>query len=65
MQIQPLNSLKTVSKVCDLSSPWLRIVLVRSLWSARLDTAWLVNSVTYFDLIGKIKNKGIDTIGFK
>ena len=33
-------------------SPWRLIVLVRSLRSARLDAAWLVKSVTYFNLIG-------------
>ena len=56
MQIQQLNSLKTVSKsaICPRRSPWLRIVLVRSLRSARLHTAWLVKRVTYFDLIGLI-----------
>ena len=51
MQIQPFNSLKNVS-ICPRWSPWLRIVSVRSLRSVRLDTVWLVKSVTYFDLIG-------------
>ena len=35
--------------ICSRWPPWLRIVLVCSLRSARLDTAWLVK--TYFDLI--------------
>ena len=54
-QIQPFNPIETVSKVDD---SFLTIVmtahnvLVRSIRSARLDTAWFVNSVTYFDPIG-------------
>ena len=38
--------------ICPPQSPWRLIVLVRSLRSAWLDTAWLVKSVTYFNLIG-------------
>ena len=49
-----LSKLSRKSATCPRRSPWLHIVLVRSLRSARLDTAWLVKSVTYFDLIGKI-----------
>ena len=49
-----LSKLSRKSPICPRWSPWLRIVLVRSLRSARLDTAWLVKSVTYFDLIGYI-----------
>ena len=40
------------SAICPRRSPWRLIVLVRSLRSARLDTAWLVKSVAYFNLIG-------------
>ena len=53
-------SLSIVSKLSRKSafsprrSPWRLIVLVRSLRSAWLDTAWLVKSMTYFNLIGYI-----------
>ena len=47
-----LSKLSRKSPICHRRLPWLRIVLVRSLRSALLDTAWLVKSVTYFDLIG-------------
>ena len=59
-QIQPLNPLRTVSKVsnCPWWSPWLLIVLVHSLRSMRLDIAWLVKSRTYFDLNGWIGGCG-------
>ena len=49
-----LSKLSLKSAICPRRSPWLRIVLVRSLRSARLDTVWLVKSVTYFDLIASI-----------
>ena len=49
-----LSKLSRKSTICPRRSPWLRIVLVRSLRSMRLDTAWLVKNMTYFDLIAKI-----------
>ena len=47
-----VSKLSLKSAICPRRSPWRLIVLLRSLWSARLDTAWLVKSVTYFNLIG-------------
>ena len=47
-----VSKLPRKSAICPLRSPWRLIVLVRSLRSAQLDTAWLVKSVTYFNLIG-------------
>ena len=47
-----VSKLSRKSAICPRRSPWRLIVLVRSLRSARLDTAWLVKSVTYFNLIG-------------
>ena len=47
-----VSKLPWKSAICARRSPWRLIVLVRSLRSARLDTAWLVKSVTYFNLIG-------------
>ena len=47
-----VSKLPRKSAICPRRSPWRLIVLVRSLRSARLDTAWLVKSVTYFNLIG-------------
>ena len=47
-----ISKLSRKSAICPRRSPWRLIVLVRSLRSARLDTAWLVKSVTYFNLIG-------------
>ena len=54
MQTQPLNSLKTVSKISDLSSmiTMTAFCLVCSLRSAQLDIAWKVKNMAYFDLIG-------------
>ena len=49
-----VSKLSRTSAICPRRSPWRMIVLVRSLRSARLDTAWLVKSVTYFDLIAKL-----------
>ena len=49
-----VSKLSRKSAICPRRSPWRLIVLVRSLRSARLDTAWLVKSVTYFNLIGWI-----------
>ena len=40
------------SAICPRRPPCLLIILVHSLGSVRLDTAWLVRSVTNFDLIG-------------
>ena len=48
-----LSKLSRMSAIYPRGSPWLLIGLVRSLMSARLDTVWLVKSVTNFDLIGK------------
>ena len=42
------------SAISPRCSPLRFIVLVRSLRSARLGSAWLVKNVTYFNLIGKI-----------
>ena len=47
-----VSKLPRKSAICPQRSPWRLIVLVRSLRSARLDTAWLAKSVTYFNLIG-------------
>ena len=47
-----VSKLPRKSAICPRRSPWRLIVLVGSLRSARLDTAWLVKSVTYFNLIG-------------
>ena len=47
-----VSKLSRKSAICPRRSPWRLIVLVRSLRSARLDNAWLVKSVTYFNLIG-------------
>ena len=52
-----LSKLSRKSAICPRRSPWL-LVSVRSLRSARLDIAWLVKSVTYFDLIGWIDGRG-------
>ena len=49
-----ISKLSRNSAICPRRSPWRLIVLVCSLRSARLDTAWLVKSVTYFNLIGQI-----------
>ena len=49
-----VSKLPRKSAICPRRSPWRLIVLVRFLRSARLDTAWLVKSVTYFNLIGQI-----------
>ena len=54
------SKLSQKSATCSRRSPWLRIVLVRSLRSALLATAWLVKSMTYFDLIGQIGRCGIE-----
>ena len=47
-----VSKLSRKSAIGPRRSPWQLIVLVRSLRSVRLDTAWLVKSVTYFNLIG-------------
>ena len=47
-----VSKLSRKSAMSPRRSTWRLIVLVRSLRSARLDTAWLVKSVTYFNLIG-------------
>ena len=47
-----VSKLSRKAAICPRRSPWRLIVLVRSLRSARLHTAWLVKSVTYFNLIG-------------
>ena len=57
-QILPLNPLKIVSKIGDLPSAIAMTIFVRTLRSTRLDTAWLVKSLTYFDLIGWIGECG-------
>ena len=49
-----LSKLSWKSAICPRQLPWLRIVLVCSVRSARLATAWLVKSVTYFNRIGLI-----------
>ena len=51
MQIQPINYLKFVSKVGDLSST---IVMTAHCFGAvsQIRAVWLVKTVTYFDLIG-------------
>ena len=49
-----LSKLSRKSAICPRRPPWLLIVLVLSLRSARLDIAWLVKSMTYFDLIGEV-----------
>ena len=49
-----LSKLSRKSPICPQRSPWLHIVLVRSLRTAWLDIASLVKSVTYFDPIGYI-----------
>ena len=45
-----VSKLSRKSAICPRRSPWRLIVLVRSLRSARLDTAWLVKSVAYFEI---------------
>ena len=55
-----LSKLSQKSATCSRQSSWLRIVLVRSLRSALLATAWLVKSMTYFDLIGQIGGCGLE-----
>ena len=64
MRVQQLNSLKTVSKVGDLSPAIIMTAhfffLVRSLRSSRWDSVSLVKSVTYFDLIGLIGGRGYE-----
>ena len=47
-----ISKLPRKAAICPRPSPWWLIVLVHSLRSTRLDTAWLVKSVTYFNLIG-------------
>ena len=47
-----VSKLSRKALICPRRSPWRLIVLVRSLRSARLHTAWLVKSMTYFNLIG-------------
>ena len=47
-----ISKLSRKSVICPRRSPWWFIVLARSLSSALLNTAWLVKSVTYFNLIG-------------
>ena len=47
-----VSKLPRKSAICPQRSTWRLIVLVRSLRSARLDTAWLIKSMTYFNLIG-------------
>ena len=49
-----VSKLSPKSPICPRRSPWRLIVLVRSLRSARFDAAWLVKSVTFFNLIGYI-----------
>ena len=49
-----VSNLFRQSAISPRPSSWRLIVLVRSLRSSRLDTAWLVKGVTYFNLIGSI-----------
>ena len=46
-----VSKLSRKSAICLWRSPW-RLIVLCSLRFARLDTAWLVKSVTYFNLIG-------------
>ena len=55
-----LSNPSRISSICPTRSPWQLIVLVGSLRSAWLNIAWLVKSVTYFDLIGQIGGCGRD-----
>ena len=47
-----VSKLSRKLSICPPWLPWWLIVLVCSLRSARLDIAWLVKSMTYFNLIG-------------
>ena len=49
-----ISKLSQKSAICPRRLSWLRLGLVRSLRSARLDAAWLVKSVTFLNLIGWI-----------
>ena len=65
--MRPPNPLKRPRKwaICHRRSRWQLIVLVRSLTSALLDVAWLVESVTYLTWIGWIAVRGREDLRSK